>query len=423
MQSAIVPERPELRAEIADTARPLALTGCRVLALLNGIELFGHEKGNVEVFKALRNAGANVEVGVNMLEDGGDLGAYLRGLDFATFSVPFGCQWSKKFFRRQPTLLAACARDVLRSSHAFLRRYRLFHPTHVHLGNSLAYSYVAPALAASRVPMVFRVGDEPPTGSRPNLWIWKRCLARADVVVANSEFIRRRVLDIRPHASHKLRKIFNFAPLAPVGSNIAQPAADKLRVVFVGQIAEIKGIVPLLDAAISIARQRPDVVFDIVGGSRYSGDLEGTLRAKVGAAGLHGSIHFHGHINEPSAYYAAADLHVAPSICEEAAPNVVLEAKRAGTPSVVFPSGGLPELIRHQVDGFVCREKSVQALTEAILWFLDSPDRLSAASSAALEDHDSRFGPARFIAQWTQAYLSCSRTRRGRTDRIERINA
>lgn len=411
MRSIAVSELPQLGSETTVSPRPLPLTGCRVLALLNSVELFGHEKGNIEVFKALRSAGAEVAVGVSTREDGGDLGAYLRHIEFATFPVPFGCQWSKTFFRNRPSLIAACARDLVRSSLAFLRKLRELQPTHVHLGNALAYSYVAPALAVSGVPMVFRVGDEPPKESRPNLWIWKRCLAKADAAVAISESIRHRVLAVSPGASHKLRTIYNLAPLAQGPRDDVQCASDRRHVVFVGQIAEGKGVVPLLEAAVTIVRERADVIFDIVGGSRYSHDLEQSLRAKVDAAGLQDRIRFHGYVKDPSAFYAAAALHVAPSIWEEAAGNVVLEAKREGTPSVVFPSGGMPEMIRHGVDGFVCREKSAEALREAILGFLDSPERLSAARKAALEDHASRFGSARFIAQWTQVYLGCSRDR------------
>ena len=41
------------------------LSNVRVLATINGVELFGHERGNIEVFKALRESGAEVVVGVS----------------------------------------------------------------------------------------------------------------------------------------------------------------------------------------------------------------------------------------------------------------------------------------------------------------------------------------------------------------------
>ena len=71
-----------------------SLAGVRVLAALNGLELFGQERENIEVYKTLRGLGAIVCVGVNALEDGGDVGRQLRDLGFATFPLPFSNQWS-----------------------------------------------------------------------------------------------------------------------------------------------------------------------------------------------------------------------------------------------------------------------------------------------------------------------------------------
>lgn len=409
MLSKAVTKSFQIEPATIDAPGTLPLAGCRVIALLDSIELFGQEKGNIEVFKALRAAGAEVEVGVNSVESGGQVGAYLRGLDFATFLVPFGCQWSKRLFRQNPSLVADCLFKVVRSSAVLARRFKSFRPTHVHLGYSTPYSYVAPALWRHRVLMVFRVGDRPPTKSRPNLWLWRRCLARADSVVANSTFVRDTILEASPGASCKLRTIFNLAPTVPAAPNRPRPASGKRHVLFVGQISEHKGITPLIDAAIKMARQRSDVVFDIVGGSRHSGDLERSLRAKIDQAGFQDIIRFHGYVHDPSSYFSSASVHVAPSLFEDPSANVVLEAKLVGTPSVVFPCGGLPELVKHQVNGFVCHGTSAEALTEGLLWFLDHPDRLSAARVAALEDHHERFGAARFSAQWIQVYLRSSR--------------
>jgi glycosyltransferase involved in cell wall biosynthesis len=45
---------------------------------------------------------------------------------------------------------------------------------------------------------------------------------------------------------------------------------------------------------------------------------------------------------------------------------VVLEAKHAGIPCVVFPTGALPEHIEQGVDGWICSDVSAQALADGI---------------------------------------------------------
>jgi glycosyltransferase involved in cell wall biosynthesis len=81
-----------------------------------------------------------------------------------------------------------------------------------------------------------------------------------------------------------------------------------------------------------------------------------------------------------------------------------MEAKVAGTPSVVFPSGGLPEMVRHQVDGFICRDKTVDALVEGLRWCLVDHARLQSLGAAARADSVTRFGHVRFAAAWASVY-------------------
>jgi glycosyltransferase involved in cell wall biosynthesis len=97
------------------------------------------------------------------------------------------------------------------------------------------------------------------------------------------------------------------------------------------------------------------------------------------------------------------ELLVAPSLVEEGLPLVVMEAKAAGVPSIVFPSGGLPEMIQDGVDGFICRDKSIAALSEALKAYIDDPSiavRHGAAARASLD----RLGVPQFASRWLAVY-------------------
>ena len=115
-------------------------------------------------------------------------------------------------------------------------------------------------------------------------------------------------------------------------------------------------------------------------------------------------IVFHGRVNNVEDYYRNADLLVVPSLFEEPAANVVLEAKCYGVPSIVYPSGGLPELVIDRVNGFVCYEKTVLALTQGIRWLIEKPERIPSMKIAAIEDSENRFGIERFARQWADVY-------------------
>jgi len=92
-----------------------------------------------------------------------------------------------------------------------------------------------------------------------------------------------------------------------------------------------------------------------------------------------------------------------PSLAELEA--VLLEAKLSGLPSVVTPSGNLPEMIEHQRNGWVCPRADADAIAEGLEFFLTRPDELAAAGRAALASAD-RYSEGRFAAAWARVFAT-----------------
>jgi len=381
------------------------LSGMRVLAALNGLELFGHERGNIEVFKALRDMGAKVMVGVNAQSDN-HVRDELHRLGLVTFNLPFGPQWSIRWVKKDPTIALTNILAVLRCSWIYFRAIGSFKPTHIHLGSPLAYSYVSLALALNGTPLVYRMGDCPPVDSPFNLRIWRMAMRRSDRIVANSKFVRNAALaaGVEPR---KISVIHNLAPgrAEESGPTLGLPVEPgQEAIVYVGQIAEHKGVRLLIEAFVALAADYPALRLDIVGGSRYGSAFRIELERLISTNGLQDRVCLHGYVSEPASHLKLAVLHVAPSLWAEPFANVVLEAKQAGTPSVIFSSGGLPEMVRHQVDGYICRERSAGALVEGLRWMLADPVRLKRMGEEALEDLKKRFGKQRFVDAWAVVY-------------------
>lgn len=375
------------------------LAGCRILAALNGLELFGHERGNIEVFKILREMGAEVMVGVNAIEGGGAVAAHLKELGFATFPLPFSNQWSWQWLKLRPLSVLEKLKAVCQCGWEFHRIERKFRPTHFYLGSSLTFSYLALPLHFSRVPLIYRMGDCAPTDSPFNLRFWRMAMRRAAHVVCISQYVRNSALRA---GAHNPSVIYSLAPARVGGKPVGQLVRSEdrcMNIVYVGAVSEHKGLIPLMLAFFRLAQDYPSLRLDIVGGSVYDGEFRDQLQKLINASGLNCRVELHGHLEDPSPFYRSAVIHAVPSICEEALGNVVLEAKREGTPSIIFPSGGLPEMIRHQVDGYICSEKSVEALEEGLRWMLSDGDRLSHMGLEA-QVSEERFGRERFAIEW-----------------------
>ena len=390
-----------------DPETPLA--GVRLLAALNGLELFGQERDNIEVYKSVRALGGSVWIGINARDDGGDVGQHLRDLAFPTFPLPFGNQWSLRWLRQNWLIVFGKARSVLRCSASFRDMISTLGPTHVLLGSPLTYSYLSIALATCKVPLIYRMGDRPPFDSPFNLQIWRLAMRRASQVVAVSNYVRGEAFAGGVNAT-PLSVIYNLAPSiheAPGEVVMDRVAIDGRirRIVYVGAVSEHKGVRQLVRAFALLHSRFPDLVMDVVGGSRYDAQFRWEMSRLIEQAGIGERVVMHGQQRDPTPFYRNAEVHVAPSLCEEALGNVVLEAKREGVPSVIFRSGGLPEMIRHGVDGLICEEKTPEALATGIATLLEDEDRRHSAGRAARQDFEARFGPERFARQWAEVFL------------------
>ncbi len=68
--------------------------------------------------------------------------------------------------------------------------------------------------------------------------------------------------------------------------------------------------------------------------------------------------------------YQSANAFVMPSL-EDNLPNTVLEALACATPVVAFLTGGIPEMVMHQENGYLADYQSADDLTQGIAWLYE----------------------------------------------------
>jgi len=172
---------------------------------------------------------------------------------------------------------------------------------------------------------------------------------------------------------------------------------------YIGQMHIYKGIALFVQAAIDCVLKRQDAFFYLAGDYSYQNPFAQELVKKVRDLGLDNRIIFLGYIHDPEVLLRESDIHCAPSLFGEPLGNVVLEAKAAGVPSVVFPDGGLPEMIEHKVDGFICSDKTLQALKEGLSFFLNNKDARDAAKKNVLNSLK-RFDKQILVKKWIEVF-------------------
>ncbi len=177
------------------------------------------------------------------------------------------------------------------------------------------------------------------------------------------------------------------------------PSARGTILLFVGQIARHKGIALLVDAVRDMISSGADITLWVAGESTWGDPLSEQLRDQVRQANLDDRILFLGRRDDVPALLRQCHIHVCPSIVDDPSPNVIVEAKREGTPTVGFPVGGIPELIEHETDGFVCRDMSKEGLIEGLNYFSRRAERRDLAGKSARESYETTFWFCAFSAR------------------------
>ena len=389
----------------------------RVLIALGNLNLNGQERGNIEVYRALQADGVEARFATHAEWGDRNLQPYLDRLGLAWSPIPYA-----RHFTKQLGVKGALRnlRHVRASSRAFRQLGREVRPTHVHLANPHYALNVLPALRAIGGSVIYRMGDAPTLHHAVYRQLWTRgILPRVDRFVCNSEYVRHTAL-ASGVPEEKTTVILSTPPrrtaithsdlpedLVAERAGTTAPFAGRT-VVYMGQFAAHKGVDRLVEAAIQLCRQRDDVRFLIAGAPSGRSPFAADLVKRVLVAGRGDRIRFLGYLEDIPGLLDLADVHAAPSVWEEPLANTVLEAKRAGVPSVLFPSGGLPELVATPGhDAVLCPEKTPDALAAGLQHYLDLDNEALAATGTAARSSLTSLGcdEATFRSQWLQVLM------------------
>jgi glycosyltransferase involved in cell wall biosynthesis len=199
------------------------------------------------------------------------------------------------------------------------------------------------------------------------------CDAMVFVNAADLETARRLHI-LRP--GQEARVIYNGVDLPPDVPAPHRTPNEPDRIVFVGRLAEQKGVDVLLEATAGLRAQRPWELV-IVGDGPLRSRLE-----KLAAALPPGACRFVGHSDDAARWIASADVVALPSRWEGHSISL-LEAMAHGKAVAATAIQGNVETIHSGVDGVLAPPGDPHSLRAALRMLLDNPDlrrRLGAAA-------------------------------------------
>jgi glycosyltransferase involved in cell wall biosynthesis len=209
-----------------------------------------------------------------------------------------------------------------------------------------------------------------------------RTLQKADLVVALSDEWSARLRRIAPGANIRVLPnpvvVSDFEPALECRADVPEGGGT---VLFLGAFLKRKGIYDLIEAMPLVAGRRGDVAFELGGDHEVA-----EVSERIAASELERNVHMLGWVRgaDKLAALTRAHVYVLPSYFE-GVPVAVLEAQAAGLPIVTTPVGGIPEVVRDGVNGFVISPGDVKSLATSILKLLDDSDLRQRMSQANID--------------------------------------
>ena len=140
--------------------------------------------------------------------------------------------------------------------------------------------------------------------------------------------------------------------------------AGRPTIVAVRRLVPRMGLENLLAAVEIVKRDIPNILVKIAG----RGVLQPQLASQIQKLGLSENISLAGFVSDEDLpyFYRAADLSVVPTVALEGFGLIAAESLAAGTPCLVSPVGGLPEVVSALSASLILRTPAVADIAEAI---------------------------------------------------------
>lgn len=201
------------------------------------------------------------------------------------------------------------------------------------------------------------------------------------------------VLGCPPDKIHIHRLGVDLARFPRVRRN-ANARDSKVRVLMAARFSEKKGVPYGVAAFCRVAREIPHAHLTVVGGAGRSAAEQAIareVREIVASNGLESRVSFPGMLERAAlrAAFLEHDVFLHPSVratdgdAEGGHPVVITEAAASGLPVIATMHCDIPQIVRHGHTGWLCPERDVDALTDALREAISDEQRLAAYGSAA----------------------------------------
>jgi glycosyltransferase involved in cell wall biosynthesis len=214
---------------------------------------------------------------------------------------------------------------------------------------------------------------------------------------SNLEYLKQ----IAPSQESKFSLVYhgvNLRDFQPVSNPGASSAPNGPLILSVGRLVEKKGFQDLLEALFIVKKRGENFRCAIYGG----GPLEKQLEEWIEKHGMTGEVSLKGDRTQQElipVYQKATFFILTPLQTEDGdrdgIPNVLVEAMAVGLPVITTAVSGIPELVEHDLNGFLYQSHDVEGVASGIIELLQNAEKRRQLGEAGSKKVREQFDVAR----------------------------
>lgn len=224
--------------------------------------------------------------------------------------------------------------------------------------------------------------------------VYNSLFTQGDFFLTNCEFFRNKAIKLGCEP-HKIVVHGSGIDCSRFPLKVRYPHADhKIRIATTGRLIEKKGIEYAIRAVAQVIKIYPNIEYNIIG----DGKLREELQQLIHTLQIADQVKILGWKTQPEIIEILdrTDIFIAPSVTakdgnQDAPVNTLKEAMLMGLPVIATTHGGIPELVKDGISGFLVPERDAHAIAEKLTYLIEHPEIWPAMGQAGHTDVEKNY--------------------------------